>query len=124
MPALPATCYPPARHGAIEDISPVPADLTTAVPPAATKRTKRRLAYFVLALFVLPILVSACMSTRENGVPWFEQRRDATGLAPDPATTPEAVIQVYAARAVAWRAAFAVHTWIAVKPAGAPRFTR
>jgi hypothetical protein len=64
------------------------------------------------------------MSTRENGVPWFEQRRDATGLAPDPATTPEAVIQVYAARAVAWRAAFAVHTWIAVKPAGAPRFTR
>ena len=38
--------------------------------------------------------------------------------------TQEAVIQVYAARAVAWRGIFAVHTWIAVKPAGAPRYTR
>jgi len=64
------------------------------------------------------------MSSRVNGVPWYEQRRDATGLAPDPAAVPEAVIQVYAARAVAWRAAFAVHTWIAVKPEGAARFTR
>ncbi|HUK59429.1 MAG TPA: DUF3750 domain-containing protein [Stellaceae bacterium] len=64
------------------------------------------------------------MFGRDGGVPWYEARRDATGLAPDPASMPEAVIQVYAARAVAWRGAFAVHTWIVVKPAGAPRFTR
>ena len=51
-------------------------------------------------------------------------RRDPTGLAPDPATNPEPVIQVYAARAVSWRGVFAVHTWIAVKPAGAARYTR
>jgi hypothetical protein len=45
-------------------------------------------------------------------------------LAPDPAASPEAVIQVYAARAVSWRGIFSVHTWFAVKPAGAPRYTR
>jgi hypothetical protein len=45
------------------------------------------------------------------------------GLAPDPATTREAVVQVYAARAVGWRGYFGVHSWVAVKPAGAPAYT-
>jgi hypothetical protein len=56
--------------------------------------------------------------------PWHQARRDPTGLSPDPAVTQEAVIQVFAAPAVAWRGLLSVHTWIAVKPAGAPRFTR
>jgi hypothetical protein len=33
-------------------------------------------------------------------------------------------VQVYAARAFAWRGAFSVHTWVAVKPAHAARYTR
>ena len=78
----------------------------------------------LLALFVLPVLVSGCLPDGRNGVPWYEARRDPTGLAPDPATTPQAVIQVYAARAVSWRGIFSVHTWIAVKPTGAERYTR
>ena len=78
----------------------------------------------LLGLFVLPVLVSGCLPDGRGGVPWYEARRDPTGLAPDPATTPEAVIQVYAARAVSWRGVFSVHTWIAVKPAGAERYTR
>jgi hypothetical protein len=45
-------------------------------------------------------------------------------MAPDAATTPEAVVQVYAARAVSWRGIFSVHTWISMKPAGAARYTR
>jgi len=76
------------------------------------------------ALFLLPVLVSGCLPYGRDGVPWYEARRDPTGLAPDPATTPEAVIQVYAARAVSWRGIFSMHTWIAVKPSGAPRYTR
>jgi hypothetical protein len=84
----------------------------------------RRLLMAFLVLFVLPLLVSACVYGVGNGVPWYEARRDPTGLAPDPAKVPEAVIQVYAARAVAWRGIFAVHTWIAVKPSGAPQYTR
>jgi hypothetical protein len=78
----------------------------------------------LLALFMLPVLVSGCVLGRSDGVPWYEARRDATGLAPDPAATSEAVVQVYAARAVAWRGVFSVHTWIVVKPTRAQRYTR
>jgi hypothetical protein len=45
------------------------------------------------------------------------------GLAPDPAATPEAVVQVYGARCSRWRGYFGIHTWIAVKPAGARAYT-
>jgi hypothetical protein len=45
------------------------------------------------------------------------------GLAPDPATHPEAVVQVYAARAFGWRGVFGVHSWVAVKPARAKAYT-
>ena len=78
----------------------------------------------VLTLFVLPVLVSGCVFGRSAAVPWYIARRDPTGLAPDPATTPDGVIQVYAARAVSWRGVFSVHTWIIVKPAGAARYSR
>jgi len=44
-------------------------------------------------------------------------------LAPDPATTPESVIQVYAARAMGLKGLFGVHTWVAVKPAGVQSYT-
>jgi hypothetical protein len=80
--------------------------------------------YWLLAsLFAVPLCLSAA-TLRSEGVPWYDARRDPTGLAPDPATTQEAVIQVYAARAVSWRGIFAVHTWISVKPTGAEHFTR
>jgi hypothetical protein len=55
---------------------------------------------------------------------WWQARRDSSGQAPHPGITAEAVIQVYAARAVGWRGVLAVHTWIAVKPSGAPAYTR
>lgn len=54
---------------------------------------------------------------------WAGADRSPAGLAPDPASTPEAVVQVYAARALAWRGAFGVHPWVAVKERGAERFT-
>jgi hypothetical protein len=78
----------------------------------------------LLALFVLPTAVSFALPDPRGSVPWYEARRDPTGMAPDPAATPEAVVQVYAAPAVSWRGRFAVHTWIAVKPTGADRFSR
>ena len=54
---------------------------------------------------------------------WRGASRAPVGLAPDPAVTPEAVVQVYAARAVRWRGYFGVHTWIAAKPVKASAFT-
>lgn len=50
---------------------------------------------------------------------WRTASRAPVGLAPDPEATREAVVQVYAARAVRWRGYFGVHTWIAAKPTGA-----
>ncbi|HEX5528368.1 MAG TPA: DUF3750 domain-containing protein [Methylomirabilota bacterium] len=74
-------------------------------------------------LFLLP-LAAGCAAMERLGQNWRELRRDSSGQAPDPAATPDAVIQVYAARAVGWRGVMAVHTWVAVKPTGAAAYTR
>jgi hypothetical protein len=55
---------------------------------------------------------------------WSQARWDSAGLAPDPSRTREAVVQVYAARSWGWKGAFSVHSWIAMKPAGASRYER
>lgn len=54
---------------------------------------------------------------------WRTASREPVGLAPDPALHPEAVVQVYGARAWGWRGRFGSHTWIAVKPASAETYT-
>lgn len=71
----------------------------------------------LLALLLVPWL-AAC-----SGDGWRTASREPAGIAPDPATTPEPVVQVYAADAWGWRGLFAVHTWIAVKPRDADRYT-
>ena len=82
----------------------------------------RRIAIVIVVLLLGPLSMVACGEVELQG-DWAEASRQASGLAPDPATTPEAVVQVYAARAFKWRGAFAVHTWISVKPAHAPSYT-
>ena len=58
-----------------------------------------------------------------SGNDWRTASRESAGIAPDPATTKEAVVQVYAARAWSWRGVLGVHTWISVKPTDAEEFT-
>ena len=85
----------------------------------------RALGWSALLLLVLPILASnGCTMLTGPGSDWRSARRDSSHQAPDPASTSEAVIQVYAARTVSWRGAFGVHTWIVVKPGGASRYKR
>lgn len=76
----------------------------------------------LLGLLVLPLFASCATLQRDPN--WWQARRDPSGQAPDPATTPEAVLQVYAARAVGWKGVLGVHTWIVVKLTGAPAYTR
>jgi hypothetical protein len=82
----------------------------------------------VAALLFIP-LYAGCSATYLNlsgqirNSDWRTASREPAGLAPDPVSTTEAVVQVYAARAVRWRGYFGVHTWIAVKPSGADHFT-
>ncbi len=80
----------------------------------------------LLAVFFVPVGLSALLYTTSeaHGQHWSRARSDTTGMAPLPAETPEAVIQVYAARAHSWRGIFGVHTWLSVKPSGAPHYTR
>lgn len=82
----------------------------------------RLLIGFVLVLAVIPVvmILSGAVSL---GRDYRTANRDSAGIAPDPAETPEAVVQVYAARALNWRGLFGVHTWIATKPEKAPQFT-
>jgi hypothetical protein len=71
-----------------------------------------------------PFLFGAAYFDQVNGfVGGPEARRASVGLAPNPASTREPVVQVYAARAVRWRGYFGVHTWVAVKPRDAEVFT-
>jgi hypothetical protein len=75
-----------------------------------------------LTPFLLVLLVGCATLARDPN--WRQARQDSSTQAPDPETTPEAVIQVYAARTVGWKGALGVHTWIAVKRSGAAKYTR
>src|SRR5690349_23662594 len=88
-----------------------------------TQRAPRWLALLLALLLSGPLLTLAFGSASLHG-DWSRATHRSVGLAPDPATHPEAVVQVYAGRTFGWRGAFAVHTWIAAKPEGAPRYTR
>lgn len=79
----------------------------------------------LVVIFLLVIGGSAMTAFDRHQVhaDWWSASREPIGIAPDPATETEPIIQVYAARAYNWRGYFGVHTWIAVKPKDAPRFT-
>jgi len=79
--------------------------------------------YLVMAVFAGAIALVAVMVGRVSAQDWRTASQEPVGLAPDPATHPEAVVQVYAARVIGWRGVFGVHTWIAVKPATASEYT-
>ena len=86
-------------------------------------RTKKRGLTLALVAAYVPLAVGYLSFSGQLGAAdWRTASREPAGLAPDPATTPEAVVQVYSARAVSWRGWFGVHTWIAVKRANAPEF--
>ncbi len=78
----------------------------------------------LLALLVVPLLLTAGMVYGQGVTHWSQARWDSAGLAPDPATTPEAVVQVYAARTWGWRGVFGVHSWLIMKRNGAPEYER
>jgi len=76
--------------------------------------------YLAIAGVVALVLAMVGRVTAQD---WRSASREPVGLAPDPVRNLEPIVQVYAARVVGWRGVFGVHTWIAVKPAGAPEYT-
>lgn len=89
---------------------------------------RRRMSHILLialALLVfLPLLASGASVATSEHKHWSQTRWDSAGLAPDPTSLQDAVIQVYAARLWGWRGAVAVHSWIVVKPANGDGYTR
>ena len=71
-----------------------------------------------LALGFLLLFVSGCA-----GKDWRTASREPAGIAPDPALTREAVLQVYGAPTWGWRGWFAIHTWFAAKHTGDSAYT-
>lgn len=89
-------------------------------------RLSRLTMWIILGLALLlagPLLTLAFGRASLQG-DWRTATQRAAGLAPDPGAHSEAVVQVYASRAFGWRGAFADHTWLVAKPAGASRYTR
>jgi hypothetical protein len=72
-----------------------------------------------LLLFSLVLLVPTSCATKD----YRTASRESAGIAPLPAANKGAVLQVYGASAWGWRGWFAIHTWIATKPANADSYT-
>lgn len=73
-------------------------------------------------LILAPIAIGLTVVNLSNQ-DWRTASREPVGLAPDPRTTPDAVIQVYSARAFDWRGLAGVHSWIAIKESDAETYT-
>jgi hypothetical protein len=70
-------------------------------------------------LFAVSLLgLTSCLSSD-----WRTASRESAGIAANPATNREAILQIYSADAWGWRGWFSVHTWIAVKPTDAMSYT-
>jgi len=82
----------------------------------------RRRAGFVWFALVAAIVATAaaCTGSRSD---WRTASREPVGLAPAPAEVQDAMVQVYGARTIGAKGLFGVHTWVAVKPTGAPQWT-
>src|SRR5882672_12958790 len=81
----------------------------------------RRMVFF--SIFSALVLFFLIANKNTNAQDWRTASHEPAGLAPDPAATLEAVVQVYGARTWGWRGNFGVHTWVAVKPANAQAYT-
>ncbi len=81
----------------------------------------RRFAVTIILLLTGPLSMAAIGMIDIFG-DWRAASREPAGIAPDPRNIREAIVQVYAARTFSWRGAFAVHTWIALKPKNAETY--
>ena len=84
---------------------------------------RSRMLLICLLVFVALPLYTVLSGQAPLGRDFRTADRSSAGIAPTTETTPEAVVQVYFARALNWRGIFGVHTWIATKPENAPEYT-
>jgi hypothetical protein len=80
----------------------------------------------ILLILLLVLVILSVIPLVSGQAQWSRDYRTADrssiGLAPAVDKTPEAVVQVYGARALRWRGIFGVHCWIATKPENATEY--
>ncbi len=89
---------------------------------------RRGTKWFLLCALIaiaIPLSVGAAWSYAK-GWPsgWRAADWSSAGVAPNPRTQNEAIVQIYGARTGRWKGVFAIHTWIALKKTGANHFDR
>jgi hypothetical protein len=77
----------------------------------------------IVATIALALFLGSVITSHSYVDDWRNADRSSMGIAPLPEATPEAVVQVYAARTIRWRGYFAVHCWVAAKEKGASTYT-
>ena len=82
-----------------------------------------RMLLILFALFVALPVFMVVTGQAQLGRDFRRADRSSAGIAPPAENTPEAVVQVYTARALNWRGIFAVHSWVATKPENAEKYT-
>ncbi len=95
-------------------------------PGAGKKRSwLLRTLLVIFALYIVPVSykLAAYHFEWKPAIAWASSGSNER-LAQDPSMTDDAIIQVYAARAMRWRGALGVHTWVAVKKSDEDYYTR
>src|SRR5258706_7686662 len=87
------------------------------------KSMRRRVGVVGFLVVAAAVALGAVMVGRVTAQDWRTASQEPVGLAPEPSSHAEAIVQVYAARVIGWRGVFGVHTWIAVKPPAASEYT-
>lgn len=83
-----------------------------------------RILLWIFIVLTLPGPLFMLLSGRiDLSADYRTANQDSAHLTPLPKEYPDAIIQVYSARAFNWRGLFAVHTWIAIKPKNAKNYT-
>lgn len=79
---------------------------------------------FIL-IFVMPIVASTVLYlVRDRIADWRSADRSSAGLLPPALAETGAAVRIFSARTVRWRGIVASHSWIVIKEAGAPRYSR
>ena len=78
-----------------------------------------------LALFLLPLAARAALNVFEDRpASWHDADWSSTGALPAAQSYPEARVLIMSARTGRWKGIFATHSWIVLKRAGAPSWSR
>jgi hypothetical protein len=93
---------------------------------AASKRPRRKLIMLtILALFLAPIAARAALFVIGNAPrSWRDADWSSTGLLPSATRDRTARVLVFTGTTGSWKGIFAVHSWIVLKRADAPQWTR